>query len=31
MKLSVKGGSTNYGCTVVEIKNLFPIEGADFI
>lgn len=31
MRLSVKEGSTNYACSVVEIKNLFPIEGADFL
>lgn len=31
MKLSVKENSTNYVCSVVEIKNLFPIEGADKI
>jgi hypothetical protein len=31
MKLSIKENSTNYVCTVVEIKNLFPIEGADKI
>ena len=31
MKLSIKENSTNYVCTVVEIKDLFPIEGADKI
>lgn len=31
MKLSIKENSTNYVCTVVEIKNLFSIEGADKI
>lgn len=31
MKLSIKKGSENYCCTVVEIDNLHPIEGADFI
>lgn len=31
MKLIVKEGSTNYACSVVEIKELFPIEGADKI
>lgn len=31
MKLSIKSDSKNYTCTVVEIKNLFPIEGADKI
>ena len=31
MKLSIKENSKNYVCTVVEIKNLFPIEGADKI
>jgi len=31
MKLSIKENSSNYVCTVVEIKNLFPIEGADKI
>ena len=31
MKLTIKENSTNYVCTVVEIKNLFPIEGADKI
>jgi tRNA-binding EMAP/Myf-like protein len=29
MKLIIKEGSTNYACSVVEIKDLFPIEGAD--
>lgn len=31
MKLTIKENSTNYTCSVVEIKNLFPIEGADKI
>jgi len=31
MILKIKEGSENYACTVVEIKNLFPIEGADRI
>jgi hypothetical protein len=31
MKLSIKQGSENYACTVVEIDKLFPIEGADKI
>lgn len=31
MKLTIKENSTNYTCTVVEIKNVFPIEGADKI
>ncbi len=31
MKLTVKENSTNYACSVVEIKELFPIEGADAI
>lgn len=31
MKLSIKENSKNYVCTVVEIKNIFPIEGADKI
>jgi tRNA-binding EMAP/Myf-like protein len=31
MKLIVKENSKNYVCTVVEIKNVFPIEGADKI
>lgn len=29
MKLEVKENSKNYACSVVEIKELFPIEGAD--
>lgn len=29
MKLSVNENSRNYACSVVEIKDLFPIEGAD--
>lgn len=29
MQLKIKENSTNYACSVVEIKNLFPIEGAD--
>lgn len=29
--ISIKKGSENYCCTVVEINNLHPIEGADFI
>lgn len=29
MKLKIKENSTNYVCSVVEIKDLFPIEGAD--
>ena len=29
MRLEVKENSKNYACSVVEIKNLFPIEGAD--
>ena len=29
MKISVNENSKNYACSVVEIKNLFPIEGAD--
>lgn len=31
MKLAVKENSKNYACSVVEIKELFPIEGADKI
>lgn len=31
MNLSVKENSKNYACSVVEIKDLFPIEGADKI
>jgi RNA ligase (TIGR02306 family) len=31
MKLTVKESSKNYACSVVEIKELFPIEGADAI
>lgn len=31
MKLTVKEGSLNYTCSVVEVKNLYPIEGADLI
>jgi|JI9StandDraft_1071089.scaffolds.fasta_scaffold48923_3 tRNA-binding EMAP/Myf-like protein len=31
MKITVKENSKNYACSVVEIKNLFPIEGADKI
>lgn len=29
--ISIKKGSENYCCTVVQIDNLHPIEGADFI
>jgi len=31
MKLSINENSKNYACSVVEIKNLYPIEGADTI
>ena len=31
MKLTVNENSRNYACSVVEIKDLFPIEGADAI
>lgn len=31
MKLIIKENSKNYACSVVEIKNLFPIEGADAV
>ena len=31
MNLAVKEDSKNYACSVVEIKELFPIEGADAI
>ena len=31
MKLSINDNSKNYACSVVEIKNIFPIEGADNI
>lgn len=31
MRLSIKEGSSNYACSVVEIKELFSIEGADAI
>lgn len=31
MKLEIKENSTNYACSVVEIKEVFPIEGADKI
>lgn len=31
MKLTISDNSKNYTCTVVEIKNIFPIEGADKI
>ena len=31
MKLTIKDNSKNYTCTVVEIKELIPIEGADRI
>ena len=29
MKLTIQENSKNYACSVVEIKELFPIEGAD--
>lgn len=29
MKLTIKEGSTNYACSVVQIKEVFDIEGAD--
>ncbi len=31
MKLAIREDSTNYACSVVEIKEVFPIEGADKI
>lgn len=31
MKITTKKGSENYAATIVEIKNIFPIEGADRI
>lgn len=31
MKFTIKENSENYACTVVEIKNMFDIEGADNI
>lgn len=31
MNLTIKQGSENYTATIVEIKNIFPIEGADKI
>lgn len=31
MKFTIKENSENYTCTVVEIKNMFDIEGADNI
>ena len=31
MKLTINDNSKNYACSVVEIKNIFPIEGADNI
>lgn len=31
MKLSIQENSKNYACSVVEIKELYPIEGADAI
>lgn len=31
MKLSIKENSKNYACSIVEIKNLYSIEGADNI
>jgi len=31
MKLTIKESNKNYACSVVEIKELFPIEGADAI
>jgi hypothetical protein len=31
MKLTIKENSLNYACSVVEVKDLFPIEGADKI
>lgn len=31
MKLSIDQNSKNYACSVVEIKDLFPIEGSDFL
>jgi RNA ligase (TIGR02306 family) len=31
MKLSIKENSKNYACSVVEIKQIFPIQGADMI
>ena len=31
MKLEIKENSKNYACSVVEIKDLFPIEGADAV
>jgi hypothetical protein len=31
MKLTIREDSVNYACTVVEIKETFPIEGADRI
>ena len=31
MKLLVKEDSKNYACSVIEIKNLYPIEGADAV
>jgi tRNA-binding EMAP/Myf-like protein len=31
LNLTIKQGSENYAATIVEIKNIFPIEGADKI
>lgn len=31
MKLTIQENSTNYACSVVEVKDLLPIEGADNI
>lgn len=31
MKLTIKEDSKNYSCTVVEIRNIFPIEGVEKI
>jgi len=31
LNLTIKQGSENYTATIVEIKNIFPIEGADKI
>ena len=31
MKLTIREDSKNYTCTVVEVKEIFPIENADNI
>lgn len=31
MKLTIEDNSRNYACSVVEVKEIFPIEGADTV